>query len=52
MLIFDKKNIEGLRVMVQVPMNLASNLGGIIKAVEKTEAEHEICFEQIEVRFV
>lgn len=47
-----KKRAEGLRLMVQVPVNRANNLGGMIKAVKIIENEHGIKFEQIQVKLV
>jgi hypothetical protein len=49
---FRRKRPDGLKLMVQVPVNIANKLGGIIKAVEITENAHGIKFEQIEVKIV
>lgn len=52
MLGFGNKRTNGLKLMVQVPVNIANKLGGLIKAVEVTENEHGIKFEQIEVKII
>lgn len=49
---FGRKKAEGLKVLVQVPVNIANNLGGLIRAVKVIENEHGVRFDQIEVRLV